>query len=145
MTISEFNGSYKFLSNFSPNQVVFNGHRYQTSEHAFQAAKAVDEAGRRWVANAEGPGQAKFRGRRVTKREDWEQIKDGIMLEIIREKFSWSSLLADMLLETDDQELIEGNYWGDTYWGVCAGVGQNKLGKILMQVRQELKNSIGPP
>jgi len=60
------------------------------------------------------------------------------MTDLVRQKFS-NPQLAKQLLDTKDFELIEGNTWGDTFWGVCSGKGQNNLGKILMQIRNELK------
>ena len=71
-------------------------------------------------------------------RKDWEQVKDDIMYEVVRAKFIQHPILAQQLLDTRDAELIEGNNWGDTYWGVCNGYGKNMLGRILMRVRDEL-------
>ena len=90
------------------------------------------------IANAKTPGEAKKLARKLPIRPDWEEVKDQIMLDLVRIKFSKSGL-KKALLATGDAELIEGNTWNDTYWGVCKGVGQNKLGKILMQVRKELR------
>lgn len=138
MTISEFNGQYKFLSNFSLDPVLYEERWYDTSEHAFQAAKAASNAEKLYVAMAQGPGHAKSRGRRVSLRPDWEEVKDQIMLDILRSKFSQDPL-KQQLLATGEEELIEGNEHNDTYWGVYNGLGQNMLGKILMQVRFELR------
>ena len=76
-------------------------------------------------------------GRSVSLRPDWEDIKDDVMLEGLYRKFT-NDELAEWLLDTGDEELVEGNWWGDRYWGVCNGIGQNKLGKLLMKVREEL-------
>ena len=70
-------------------------------------------------------------------RDDWSFHKLGIMREIVRKKFLHKNL-ADRLLDTWDAELIEGNNWGDQYWGVCRGQGQNHLGRILMDIRESL-------
>ncbi len=136
--ITEFNGRYRFLSNFLEYPVIWQNEKYDTAEHAYQSAKALRMNDGKYVACAIGPGQAKFRGRRVEMRSDWEEVKDGVMLDIMRAKFS-DPKLKKMLLETGDAELIEGNFWQDKYWGVCDGEGLNKLGKILMQVRNELQ------
>lgn len=139
--IEEFTGGYRFLSNFYPvdGGVLMNGIKYKTVEHAFQASKTVDSVQRKVIARFPKAGQAKRYGRtRVTLREDWESVKDRLMLELVRQKFK-NPELKKKLLDTGDAELIEGNDWGDTYWGKFAGVGQNKLGKILMKVRKELK------
>lgn len=103
-------------------------------EHKYQAEKAQWPDERLWVLAANGPGEAKRRGRQVALRPDWEEIKDEVMLRLLRLKFKPGSGEAAYLLSTDNAELIEGNWWG-----VCKGVGQNKLGKLLMQVRKELR------
>ena len=99
--------------------------------------KTLDINERRAIANASTPGLAKKMGRSVSLRPDWEDIKDDVMLEGLYRKFT-NDELADWLLDTGDEELVEGNWWGDRYWGVCNGIGQNKLGKLLMKVREEL-------
>ena len=71
--------------------------------------------------------------------EDWEEVKDQIMYEICLAKFTQNEELKEKLLATGNEELVEGNTWHDTYWGVCNRRGKNKLGKILMRVRSELK------
>ena len=90
------------------------------------------------IAAATTPGRAKRMGRVVPLRSDWEQVKDSIMEELIRSKFQDRSL-AFMLWSTGSKELIEGNSWHDTYWGMCNGVGRNQLGKILMKIREEIR------
>ena len=85
------------------------------------------------------PSEAKRLGRRVRLRSDWEQVKYDVMLDVVRAKFNQHPDLAQKLLATGDEELVEGNDWGDTYWGVCNGRGKNMLGKILMRVRAELR------
>ena len=94
----------------------------------------------RHVASMSLPGEAKRWGRNITLRADWEHVKLPIMLNLVRQKFANDPLRAK-LLGTGEHELIEGNHWNDTFWGVCRGVGSNRLGKILMQVRAELKAS----
>ena len=91
-----------------------------------------------------GPRKAKDKGNMVVIRPDWEAVKRPLMLDLVRQKFYQSRSLADLLLSTGDQELIEGNYWHDNYWGDCYCDrckhinGHNWLGKILMHVRKEL-------
>jgi len=80
---------------------------------------------------------AKKRGRKVTMREDWDQVKIPIMEDLLSQKFS-DPVLAKKLVETGDSQLVEGNWWGDVFWGVCRGEGQNNLGKILMKIRERL-------
>lgn len=136
--IDRFEGKYAFLSNFFPSEFKYEGIFYPTNEHFFQAMKTLDIKERRAIANAANPGLAKHLGRTVTLRSDWEQIKEDVMLQGLRLKFTDVNL-GNMLLDTGDEELVEGNWWGDQTWGVCRGVGENKLGKLLMQVRDELR------
>ena len=91
------------------------------------------------VLTKPNPSEAKRLGRRVRLRSDWEQVKYDVMLDVVRAKFNQHPDLAQKLLATGDEELVEGNDWGDTYWGVCNGRGKNMLGKILMRVRAELR------
>lgn len=137
--IDSFNEEFEFLSNFFPSPVTdTEGNTYPTVEHYFQAMKTLNPEERKKIAAAPTPGKAKRMGRSVNLRKDWEQIKLSVMREGLRQKFSIPGL-RDMLLETYDAELIEGNWWHDTYWGVCNGVGENHLGKLLMEIREELR------
>ena len=138
--INRFDGKYFFLSNFSPSPFRVDYVLFPTMEHYFQANKADNQNDYLHIAYAPTPGEAKRLGRKIQLRPDWEKIKDEVMLTGLRKKFA-DPELRSLLLATGDEELIEGNYWGDTYWGVCNGVGQNKLGKLLMQVREEIKNN----
>lgn len=139
--IKKFDGKYRFLSNFWPAKVHLDGVSYPSVEHAYQAAKTHDPAMRRFIADAPSPGEAKRRGRMIKdKRPDWDDTKLSAMEILLQRKFSpiLNPELSAMLKETGDAELIEGNGWGDIFWGVCAGVGENHLGKLLMKVREEL-------
>jgi len=137
--ITSFSGYYSFLSNFSPVWVDLGGQRYRTIEHAYQAAKTEDPKERQMVRDATTPRSAKRIGQRVTKRKDWDQpqVKDEIMLNLLRQKF-FSSILGLDLIDTGMRMLVEGNTWNDTYWGVCNHKGENRFGHLLMQVRAEL-------
>lgn len=86
------------------------------------------------------PSQAKKKGRSVSLRPDWEEIKINVMYEICKAKFTQNENLKRSLLNTGNTELIEGNNWGDKIWGQVNGVGENNLGKILMKIREELKD-----
>ena len=136
MVIDKFDGEYRFLSNFYVSGVVYDGVSYPSSENAYQAAKTLDTFERDQFVNCTA-GQAKRLGQKITLREDWEDVKIQIMLSIVRSKFK-RPYLRDRLLATGDAILIEGNTWGDTFWGVCDGKGENWLGKILMVIRSEL-------
>lgn len=133
-------GDNSFLTNFFE-------HEGWTVEHHYQAAKTDDP---HWVARillAPNPREAKGLGRQCPVRSDWEEVKGAVMLTLLRIKFS-NTELAKRLLATADAELIEGNWWHDVEWGVCTGkckrgphksYGENKLGLLLMQVRDELR------
>jgi ribA/ribD-fused uncharacterized protein len=137
--IDRFDGTkYEFLSNFHMAPVLYEGILYPSSEHAYQAAKSLDPVVRNRVAKLSTAGQSKKAGRQISIRPDWEQVKYDIMSEIVLLKFMQHPDLKEKLLATGDEELVEGNTWGDSYWGVCRGVGQNKLGEILMKVRKIL-------
>ena len=150
--IDSFRGEYAFLSNFYEFSFVYKESHWKTAEHAFQAMKFdcyrsdIDYRSKRdlrysiWMA--ETPKLARKIGNRKTKlfdKDKWEQIKDGVMREILDKKFYYL-ILRNKLLDTGDMILIEGNDWGDTYWGVCNGVGENRLGKILMEIRNGVRN-----
>lgn len=136
--IDSFSGKYRFLSNFFPAKVVYEGVEYPSSEHAYQAAKTLDIPTRLHIAAMETPGETKRAGKKLAIRSDWDQVKISVMEEIVRDKFTRNLTLRQKLIDTGDQILIEGNTWFDTFWGVCNGKGQNHLGKILMKVRKEL-------
>ena len=135
--ISQFNGRYGFLSNFYPCKIKYDGLEYENAEAAFQAQKTLGESERLQFCGIDA-STAKRLGRRVKLRTDWEKVKDDIMLTIVREKFSQNPEIGEMLLKTGSAALIEGNTWGDRYWGVRNGEGLNKLGYILMLVRSEI-------
>ena len=136
--INSFRGEFSFLSNFYPVEITYHGICYPTVEHAFQAAKTSIVSESTWVLSADTPGQAKRRGRKVTLREDWGTVKLSVMEELLRLKFAIPSLLV-ALSTTEGRELVEGNTWNDTFWGVCRCVGENHLGKLLMKIRSEIK------
>ena len=141
MKIDKFSGEYEFLSNMYPCKVAYGGITYKCSESAYQAQKRPDLALR--FADLDGY-TAKKLGRQIEIRSDWEQAKLRIMATIVFQKFNQNKDLAEKLILTGDAELIEGNYWGDTYWGICTNriynnVGENYLGKILMFTRTILK------
>ena len=135
--IDRFNIDYKFLSNFQASTFFYDGKRYATVEHAYQAMKSTDPIEQEKIRNAVSPSQAKKFGKNVQLRGDWENIKVDVMRELLEIKFQ-NPFLRHKLIATGDATLIEGNTWGDTYWGVCKGVGENVLGKLLMELRDKI-------
>ena len=138
--ISSFRDEYFFLSNFYPVEIKLDGIVYPNAEAAFQAQKTLDVEERRKFSMLKNPVQAKRLGRKVKLRDDWEEVKLDIMTEIVSQKFLQHPHLIEMLLQTGDEELVEGNKWGDRFWGVCKGKGENHLGKILMKIRDAYKS-----
>jgi len=147
--IDGFRGRYAFLSNFYLYSIEYQGLSYPSVEHFYVAMKVDSDqiiSGRYYtkadfkemISKIKDPGLVKKIGRLVKLRKDWHSKKLEYMNWAVREKFKDESL-KELLLLTGDQEIIEGNSWNDTFWGVCKGVGENHLGKILMEVINELQ------
>ena len=143
--IDSFRGEYDFLSNMYDAPVYWSGYKFRNAESAFQAQKlAYKNGGYSWdevepFENISGK-EARKLGKSIPIDSNWwDHEKRKVMKDIIKAKFVQNADLAERLLATGDIELIEGNTWGDTYWGVSNGVGQNNLGKILMEIRAELR------
>ena len=136
--IKSFNGYYYFLSNFYECPITIDGVTYKNSEAAFHGHKCPEL---RYKFINLNPRDAKRLGRSVKLRPDWEQVKDDVMRKVIRAKFTQHDDLKQKLLATGDAVLEEGNTWHDLYWGVDANTrqGKNTLGKILMEIRDELR------
>lgn len=147
IVIRNFTGRYTFLSNFShspfsaPYYGVDEGECYdfETVEHYFQANKANTNVEREIIRLAATPGLAKKAGRKCELRSDWDAIKIPVMRAGLAEKFVAGKFLAEELLLTGDAHLIEGNTWGDRFWGVD-GHGENWLGWLLMAQRGFLRS-----
>ena len=141
--IEEFQNEYRWLSNFwfFDNPLKYQGMLFYTNEHFYVAMKTRDVSIRKEVANHSLKGLKKY-GKSLVIREDWDKIKLDVMLYGLRYKFSNNNpKLRQLLLETKSLHIQEGNYWNDKFWGVClkTGEGENNLGKLLMQVREEIK------
>lgn len=141
--ISKFDGKYKFLSNFYRCPISYRGMVFSSAESAFQSQKSAN-----WVRMMKfqelNPYEAKKLGGRIRIRPDWDDIRDFVMYEVVKAKFSQNFELREKLLATGVDYLEEGNIWGDKYWGRCNGIGKNKLGHILMRVREELRYPVVP-
>ena len=129
------------FSNFAAFPIVLGGERWPTSEHYFQAQKFEDEEYRDKVRAANSPTIAARlgRSRKVKLRHDWESVKVGVMRDAVTAKFTQHDDLRALLLSTGDAKLVEHTE-NDAYWGDGGdGSGQNMLGRILMQLREELR------
>ena len=150
--IDRFAGEYSFLSNFYECEVEYEGLTYRSSEAAFQAAKVLEDTpdatrDAREEFTTITASQSKRLGRQIKLRSNWDSLRDGIMLEILRNKFTRNVELREKLIGTGDATLIEGTTWHDNYWGECScpkcvnKPKHNKLGKLLMKVRLEFQSN----
>lgn len=137
--ITEFKGEFRWLSNFSPVDINFDGDIFPSVEHAYVAAKIGDKSVREELI-AMTAGQAKRFGRKFPLAPDWGDIKITIMKALIHRKFEQEPYRSK-LLATGDVYIQEGNTWGDKYWGVClrTGEGNNFLGQLIMHKRENLR------
>lgn len=134
--------NHKFLSNFYLCNVVYKGLSFPSTEHAYVWSKKFDNT-KEWydkVLSISHPGELKRFGYTVKLRKDWDSVKYTIMSEIVRCKFNQNSHLTKLLLSTGNSYIEETNWWKDVYWGVCNGIGENNLGKILMIIRKEFND-----
>lgn len=138
--INKFSNEYSWLSNFHRCNIILDGVQYHSVENAYQAAKTLDINERIQFQNIT-PGKAKKRGAKLNLRSDWEQQKISIMRALLNDKFKVREL-RQKLINTGDVQIIEGNNWNDTYWGVCNGKGKNMLGILLMTIRMEINKEL---
>jgi len=136
MILGFFNEN-RFLSNFYDSILDFEGKRYKTVEHAYQANKSLDNDIREMIRNCASPYDAKKMGKSIACRPDWDEYKLVLMTQLIHEKFK-NPFLRQLLLDTKEKNLIESNTWYDIFWGTCNGIGENNLGKILMKERESI-------
>lgn len=141
--IGPFKGEYRFLSNFWEADIILGDTTFPTAEHAFQAAKAVDQPDiYEEIVNASSPKKAKRKGKRPDLPENWYEKKKYVMIDVVTAKFSQNPDLRKKLIDTGTEPIVELNSWGDTYWGAkkSNGEGENTLGKILMSTRSSLRS-----
>lgn len=131
-------GEYRWMSNFHVCPVWFDGLLYTSTEAAYQSAKTLDMEKRKEFTTME-PKVAMKAGRALEKTEyfraDWKEVKYDVMSSCIFDKFYRNTELREKLIETGNRYIEETNHWGDIYWGVCNGVGESNLGKVLMAIR----------
>lgn len=132
--ISYFKNENYFMSNFFEASVSYEGKVYRNAEAAYQAQKDPARAGEFIMLKG---NDAKALGSKVTLRSDWEEIKVQVMYEVVEAKFTQNRNLMQKLIQTGNAELVHGNIHRDTFWGIYGGKGENMLGKILMEIRDE--------
>lgn len=138
------NEPYGYFSNFSPHPVFIDNERWNTVEHYFQASKFTDIEIRKKIQLMESPMQAAIEGRSLKNvlREDWDVIKENIMSKALKFKFIQHPRLMHNLLLTKNSLIVEhtknDNYWGDG----GNGKGQNRLGFLLMEIRDKLLKEV---
>ena len=140
MVIDRFKEEYGFLSNFAHCKIMYEGIVYPSVEHAFQGAKCFYIKDKERIAAQPTPAMAKKLGRRVQMKPNWNVERIEVMKVLLRLKFS-DETYRKKLLATGDAVLIEGNDWGDKFWGVYRGQGENHLGRLIMEVRNEIKGA----
>lgn len=141
--IKEFQGEYRWLSNFMPCEIYYDGIEYRSVEHAYMSAKCDDKDWKLICQHTESPGHVKRQSRKIKLRPDWEYVKKGIMLECLLQKYAQEPYKSN-LLATGDVYIQEGNTWGDKFWGVDlrTGHGQNNLGLMIMNIRTDLQSKV---
>jgi len=139
---AKFRGDLGFLSNFYPSLIIYNNVDYRSSEHLFQSLKAKDPDAAERIRVSDFKDVKKL-GRVVEAKDNWDQIRVAVMFLCLQLKFEQNYDLMKDLLNTNNYDLVEENDWGDKFWGVCDGEGENMLGKLLLLLKQlELGKSI---
>lgn len=138
--IERFSGDYRFLSNFHPCDITYNGINYKSTENAYQAQKTNDKK-IQFNISTMTPAQSKLFGSKINLNSDWDDKRLLVMYEINKLKYKIPEL-RKLLLDTGSDLLIEGNWWNDKFWGVClkTNKGDNFLGEILMGIRKEIQD-----
>jgi len=138
-TITNFRDQYYFLSNMYPlpEPITIWGYTFTCTESAYQGFKVMQPSHFQSLNGYE----AKHANLRFVMRDDWQTLKNQVMYSLLIEKFKQPAL-REQLLATLDAEIIEGNKWADTYWGMSGGIGANTLGRMLMQLRNELRTGV---
>lgn len=137
--IKSFRGEYGFLSNFYPVLINHDGRVYPSVEHAYQSTKNHESDWKEFCQHQENPRELKKAAKQQIPSRYWHQHKIELMAELLRQKFN-NVNLAKLLLATGQAQIIEGNTWGDRFWGMDqSGQGENNLGKLLMIIRRELQ------
>jgi len=144
--IPEFQGKYRWLSNFwnAPQEIAGQSYINNEQWYVMNKCENLHES----LMNAKKAGDIKRLGRRCKMRENWDNVKLAVMKVGLNAKFTQNHDLKQKLIDTGDAILEEGNTWGDTFWGINKNPkrgalgGKNHLGKLLMELRDELRSPI---
>lgn len=140
--INSFKGDYSWLSNMADCEINYKGWTFKSVENAYMWAKNPNDEAWLDFCLTNSPAECKKRAKTVALRHDWEEVKLSVMFELLKLKFS-QKRFKEKLLATGTENIVEGNYWNDKFWGVCLksnpNVGENYLGRLIMEVRTLLK------
>lgn len=141
--IESFSGDNRWLSNFWPCRVTLDGLEFDSVEAAYVAAKTMDIGIRHEIKMLSSAGKCKRFGRSMAVRDDWDRVKVLVMKGLLQQKFAANTDLGRNLQSTGNKQIIEGNSWGDEFWGVSDGKGLNTLGLLIMEIRSALTPNTG--
>jgi ribA/ribD-fused uncharacterized protein len=137
--ILQFQGEYRWLSNFWDCHVEYDGRVFASVEHGYHYSKCETQEDKDKMYTKNSPQLSRRFSKKIKVRSDWDDVKLEIMEDLVRQKFN-DPTLRKKLLDTGKRHLQEGNRWGDKFWGTTLkGEGENHLGKILMKIRDELR------
>lgn len=137
--ISEFQGNFRWLSNFAPCKIILDGIEYPSVEHAYMSAKSSERSWKLFCSNTSSPGEVKKASRGIILVDNWEDIKLSIMETCLEQKYTQEPY-RKKLIDTGTEYIQEGNRWNDKFWGVClkTNKGENNLGKLIMEIRRRI-------
>lgn len=138
LAVKGFFREYRWLSNFHDVPIMWMNMEFKSTEAAYQASKCLSIDGAKYFTILSGK-EAKKESRNIIVRPNWNLIKLDIMAQLVFQKFLNDIKLREKLVDTWPKYLEETNYWNDTFWGVCNGIGENNLGKLLMSTREYFK------
>lgn len=139
--IKGFFYEYRWLSNYHDCDIFWMGLHFKNTEAAYQASKCYELSNAKLFQTMSGL-EAKKHSKTFVARRYWDEMRYNIMAQLIFQKFLVHKDLRELLLATDEKYIEETNYWNDTYWGVCNGIGENNLGKLIMNTRAYFKNNL---
>jgi len=140
--IENFENGYEWLSNFYPCEITIGRKIYPTVEHAYMSAKSNDKNWKMTCQNTNiSAGKIKRMSNKIVVIDNWNEMKLSVMRGFLLQKFT-KEPFKTLLLQTGDEYIQEGNTWKDKFWGfdIESNEGENNLGKIIMEIREQLKS-----